>query len=107
MAGDDFEGSPVNHRSSDNNPIKVDRTIPLWGILTVLGMGALQAVMMWNAQSRQADAIEALIGQVATANASINRLTVEIGSKNIKDVEHDMALKDLERRLNNVESRPK
>ena len=95
----------MHHRDSDPDRVRIVREIPMWGIWGVLGAGLLQAVLMWASQREQATAISALTEQVQAANASINRLTVEIGSKNLKDVEHDMALRDMERRLNLVESR--
>jgi hypothetical protein len=95
----------THHRGQDPNGIRIVREIPMWGIWCVLGAGLLQAVLMWSSQREQATAIAALTEQVSIANATINRLTAEIGSKNIKDVEHDMALRDMERRLNLVESR--
>lgn len=91
------------HRQSDP-PIHIDRKIPLWGLLGVLGIISLQAVLMYIEQREQGSTLRGIILNQTETNKQLTELAKELGNKNLKDVEHDLKLADLERRTAAVET---
>lgn len=97
----------MNHRRSDDpTQVRVTREIPLWGLLTVLGGLACQAVLIWAGQREQQLAITQLTAQVAQSAEQLGRMSGALGSQNVKNAEHDWALRDLDRRLQALEHSP-
>lgn len=84
--------------------IKITREIPLpWligGVLAIVG----QAVLMWAGQRDQAQAIAQLSTQMAEQTKQINALAEKVGVGNLKDLEHDLKLNDLGRRMSEAEA---
>jgi hypothetical protein len=95
----------MHHRDGDQPPVRIVREIPLWGLILAAVSLIGQAVLMWVGQEKQAEAIVRMSLQLGEQSRQINELSVQIGSKNLKDVEHDLKLADVERRLNLMESR--
>jgi hypothetical protein len=93
----------MHHRNDDSGPIKVTREIPLWGILTVIGAIAGQGILLWAGQREQSINLGTIGEQIKAQSVEIQRLSVAVGSKDLKDVEHDIKLDDLQRRLNKIE----
>lgn len=93
----------MHHRATDKGPIHVGREIPLpWLVgaaLSILGQG----ILIWNGQEKQADAIARMTTQLTEQTKQIQSLSVEIGAKNLKDVEHDLKIADHERRISVLE----
>lgn len=94
-------------RSTDDvaHPVKITREIPLPWLIGAAVCVVAQAGAIWVGQEKQADAIVRMTQQLAEQNKQLQALSVEIGSKNLKDVEHDLKLADHERRLSDVEGR--
>lgn len=92
------------HRATDpTGPFKVTREIPLWGIVCFLGLGIGQAVMMWADQREQRQSLEAIRSIATEQTQQLRTLAVEVGAKNLKDVEHDLKIADHERRVSVLE----
>lgn len=93
----------MTHRATDKGPIHVGREIPLpWLIGAALSIVG-QAVLIWNGQEKQAESIARMTTQLTEQTKQIQSLSVEIGAKNLKDVEHDLKLADHERRISVIE----
>lgn len=97
--------SAMQHRATDRGPIHVGREIPLPWLIGAAGAVVAQAALIWLGQEKQADAIGRMTTTIAEQTKQIQSLSVQIGDKNLKDVEHDLKLADIERRLGFVESR--
>ena len=93
----------MNHRAADPASFKIDRVIPMWGIVTLCMAALAQAVLMWNAQLRQADSIDALSKTVVAQSAEITKLTAAVGAKDLKDLEQDFQVRDVVRRVSALE----
>ena len=91
-------------RESDHIPqFKISREIPPLGILSIVGALLVQGVLMWSGQRDNSKASEQLTITVNAQSLQIQRLTEQIGNTNIKDVEHDLKISDLLRRVVIVE----
>jgi hypothetical protein len=105
--GNQTPKEPQMHTRStdDDHPLKITREIPLpW----LIGLGIALAVAIaqnWLGQEKTADAVLRLTVTVAEQTKQIQAMSVELGSKNLKDVEHDLKFGDIERRLGLVENR--
>lgn len=97
------EDAAMSHRATDKGPIHVGREIPLpWLIAAALSIVG-QGVLIWNGQDKQAGAIERMAEAGAEQAKQIQALSIEIGAKNLKDVEHDLKIADHERRIGVLE----
>lgn len=92
------ETHDMTHTRSDDPPIKITREIPMPWLIGIIGAGFLQAVLVYYKQDAQAEAIVKL-------TAEVRQLSTDIGSKNLKDVEHDLKIADHERRILSLESK--
>lgn len=84
-------------RADDHPPLKVTREIPLPWLIGIVGAGFLQATLVYYKQDDQTKQISAL-------SAEVRQLSVDIGTKNLKDVEHDLKIADHERRILSLEA---
>jgi predicted RND superfamily exporter protein len=92
-----------HHRADDVTPVKITREIPLWGLVSAIGLFAAQAVALYygqialtKTQTEQTESIKQLTAEVKSLSNSIQ-------ANNVKDVEHDLKLNDLERRVSKNE----
>ena len=102
----------AHHRSDDPpGPFKVTREIPTPWLIGIVAAGFFQAVMLYAKQESQAGAIEKMgisqTDEIRKLSLQVQQLSADIGSKNLKDVEHDLKIADHERRILAVEARPK
>lgn len=86
----------AHHRVGDP-PIKIVREVPLWGLVTALALIAGQAISMFITQARQGDAQVALATQITAQTEQIKHLAQAVTSNNLKDMEHDMKIQQLEK----------
>lgn len=86
------------HRSDDepNRPFTITRSLPLYWLLSVLAAMIMQAAVVYFAQQRQGELIQAMTGELKQVVQAVN-------TSNVKDVEHDFRLSDHERRLQALE----
>lgn len=92
-----------HHRTEDKNPLHITREIPLpWLIGCALAICA-QAILMWAGQREQASSLVALSVQVSEQTKQINTLVERVSSSVVKDVEHDLLIRDLSRRMSELE----
>lgn len=105
----------MEHSSSDNSDINVpiNRSIPMWGILSALGTGAIGllgvGLVLYVTVERNGDRQQqtAIITQEKLTDLAtkVDALTANLNSKDLKDQEHDFKITDHERRLTNLEAR--
>lgn len=88
--GDDSDGN--------SPPLRVAREIPLWGILSVLGMLGAQGVTMYYGQARLAE-------QMTDVRSSVRALTESSNSSREQQILMNARVAEVERRLTNLESR--
>lgn len=98
----------MEHRKTDAEAISIDRKIPLWGILTVVGAIVVQTVVFWNSmqllavqvafQGKRAEDISVDVKGLTT---DVKALSITLSSKDRVDQDQDRRIEDLERRLNN------
>lgn len=89
----------VQHRAEDP-PVKIIRQIPLTWLFSLLAVVAGQAIALYYGQQENAKLVATLVARVET-------LTEAINAKNLKDVEHDLNISDLQRRMLQIETRRK
>lgn len=100
--------APVHHRIYDPlGPFRITREIPLWGIVSVLGTLAIQAVMIWAGQREHGHALTEMAARLAEQTKQIQVLSARVEDKNLKDTEHDLKIADHERRLSTLERGPR
>lgn len=97
----------MHTRPDDPKPLHITREIPLPWLLSAVAAALIQAILIWSGQEKQADATGRLTTQVLEQTKQIQSLTVEIGAKNLKDVEHDLKITDHDRRIGALELLPR
>lgn len=83
--------------------VRIERTIPLWGIITVIGAIAAQGFAVINGQDKQAIQLTHQAAEMAKMAAKLDALSTEANTKNTKDMEQDLRLAEYSRRLILVE----
>lgn len=78
--------------------MKVSREIPLPWLIGIVAAGFLQAALVYYKQDAQAEAIVKLTKEVQA-------LTTALGGKDLKDLEHDIRIADLQTRMTDVQTR--
>lgn len=81
----------------NSQQVKVTREIPLWGLVTLLGMFAAQAVGLYYTSQRQGQQLETLVADVKT-------ITHDMNKGNVRDAQVDYQILDLQRRIAAVEA---
>lgn len=76
--------------------VKITREIPLWGILSVVGVLAGQAISTYYGQQRLAENVEKL-------GVEVRALTAEVNKLNLTQVGMQVQISDLQRRMQIVE----
>lgn len=97
----------MHNRSTDVVPVKIDRTVPYWGVamlvISILGQG----VLLWSGQREAAIEAKHMSTQVHELKVEVKSMSAQINAKDYKDAERDGALRDLERRVQRIEREPK
>lgn len=104
----------MDHRSSDGPEMNVPitRALPLWGILSALGTGAVglitMGIVLYTTVERNGERQQqtAAITQEKLTDLStkVGALTSSLNSKDLKDQEHDFKINDHERRITLIEA---
>lgn len=85
-------------RHEDPAGLKVSREIPLPWLIGIVGTIFLQAALVYFKQDAQADQLVKLTEQV-------KGLSTALGSKDLKDLEHDIRIADLQTWMSDVQAR--
>ncbi|MEY4377697.1 MAG: hypothetical protein RJB26_2247 [Pseudomonadota bacterium] len=85
-------------RHEDPTGLKVSREIPLPWLIGIVAAGFLQAALVYYKQDAQAEAIVKLTKEVQELKAVLN-------AKDLKDLEHDLKIADLQTRMADMQSR--
>lgn len=88
----------VHTRHEDPIGLKVSREIPLPWLIGIVAAGFLQAALVYYKQDAQAEAIVKLTKEVQELKAVLN-------AKDLKDLEHDLKIADLQTRMADMQSR--
>jgi hypothetical protein len=79
--------------------ITIDRKIPIWGLLTVAGAIAGQAILLWNGQQLQAQRLDDYGAKIVALTVEVKELNSQLSAKASKDNEQDLRLNEYSRRL--------
>lgn len=85
-------------RHEDPAGLKVSREIPLPWLIGIIGTIFLQAALVYFKQDSQAETLLKLSEQVKGISSAL-------GSKDLKDLEHDIRIADLQTRMSDVQAR--
>lgn len=85
-------------RHEDPVGLKVSREIPLPWLIGIVAAGFLQAALVYYKQDAQAEAIAKLTKEVQALNTAL-------GGKDLKDLEHDIRIADLQTRMTDAQAR--
>lgn len=91
-------------RATDPNGVHIDRKIPLWGVLSVVGCLLGQAVVVWDGQRLQAAEIHHQSEQIADLTQQVKAMATQLATKETLDVEQNLRITGLERRVNTLET---
>ena len=78
--------------------VRIDRVIPLPWVMGVIGAGIINAAAMYYGQQQ-------LIEKVTDMRTEIRAITAAISLASTRDTEHSMRLQQLERRVDQLETR--
>lgn len=96
----------MNTRSNDvETGIKVNRVVPLWGIILIIGTGIGSAVQMHNAQEKLSEQNERLEKSILALTVKLDALVERQISSKSKDDEHDFKLSNLKDQMDNMRTR--
>jgi hypothetical protein len=79
--------------------VTIDRKIPLWGLLTVAGAIAGQAILLWNGQQLQAQRLDDYGAKIVALTIEVKEMNAQMSAKATKDNEQDLRLNEYSRRL--------
>lgn len=97
----------MEHRQEDDDAIHIDRKIPLWGILSVAGAILGQAALVWSGQREQAIEMRHQAEKIQELTVEVKALAAQLSNKDAKDMDQDIRLGDIQRRLLAIETRGK
>lgn len=97
----------MHARSSDDldTGIKVNRVVPIWGILLVLGAGLFNIVQSFNAQREQAGNITRLETSVVALTVKLDGILTTQNASNLADAQHDLKIGYINEQITNLRSR--
>jgi hypothetical protein len=102
------EGTGVQEERRQPQQIKIVREIPLWGIITlvitVVVFSATTFLNQYYGQQKLFDIVSFQTIKIAEVSEQIRSLTSDLATKNLKDLEHDLLLADIRRRLTDLEA---
>jgi len=91
----------------EENRIRIVREIPLWGVITgliaFLMMLGAAAYNQFSGQQRLLELMTAQGAAIQELTIKVAQLSIQINGKDLKDVEHDVRLNDLSRRITDNE----
>lgn len=87
--------------------VKITREIPLWGIVSVLGAFAAQAIGLYYSNQGLAKAFDQQGTQLTAVASDVRAINTEINRGNLRSVEVTMGMEDIKRRVQLLEDRSK
>lgn len=97
--------SDMAHRVDDNVSVRIDRSIPLWGLILLgIGLGG-NAILLWAGQREQAIKFEALSNDVRVVLSDQKAQTALSNKSSADFIKLEAQVTDLSRRLIRVETR--
>lgn len=90
-------------RTSDPDAVTIDRKIPLWGVLSVVGGLLIQAVLVWNGQNLQASEIRHQSEQIQDLAQQVKGMSAQLSAKDGIDIKQDVRIDSVERRVTVLE----
>jgi hypothetical protein len=97
--------SPQQTRLEDPDGIVIDRKIPLWGILSVVGTLLVQAILMWNSSNIQAAEMRHQSEQIQDLVVQVKAMTTQMATKDGVDIGQDIRIGELGHRVDSLEAR--
>lgn len=91
----------MGHHRQDDPPgamYRVTREVPLTWLIGFAIAGVFQAGLLYYKQDAQSILVTSL-------REDIRALSISVSSKDLKDVEHDLKIADLQRRISLLEAR--
>lgn len=95
----------MNQRSGDPAFVRIDRTIPLWGIILLAVSICGQAILLWQGQREAAQEQKNFGQKVETLTATVKTMDDQSRLKDTKDVLRDERIADHEKRLTRIETK--
>lgn len=86
--------------------ITIDRKIPLWGILSLVAAIVAQGGIVWSGQREQAVEVRHQSEQIKGLAIQVERLGAQLATKDGKDIEQDLRINELSRRVLTLETVP-
>lgn len=107
MDVDFADTAPMHTRASDDldTGIKVNRVVPLWGIILIVGAGMVNIVQSWNAQQTQASSIIKLEASVTALTVKLDGILTSQNSANLADAQHDLKIGYINDQITNLRNR--
>lgn len=96
--------NPRTTRTGDPDGITIDRKIPLWGVLGVVGGLIVQGVLVWNGQSIQAAEMRHQSEQIQDLVTQVKAMTAQLAAKDGIDIEQNLRIGELNRRVTAIET---
>jgi len=87
-----------DQQTTTSTRVTIDYSVPLWGVLSVLGCGALILVGMYFNGLQTQEAVKELQILVKSGNNSVNLLDREVTLLKFRVDGHDSSIKVLEQR---------
>lgn len=87
----------------DHRPVHITREIPLWGILTVLGAFAGQAVALYYSNAGLAKSFDEQNAKLTSVAADVRAINAELNQNNVRNAQSGYRLDDLTRRVTAIE----
>jgi hypothetical protein len=97
--------SDMNARESDNQPIRIGREIPLWGILTVIGSLFVMSYSVYAGYGKAVEAIDRL--SIAVDKLKDNQVenTIRYNTHSQILTSHTLEIQKLERDIEELKNR--
>lgn len=95
----------MNQRAGDPAVVRIDRTIPLWGIILLVGSICGQAILLWQGQRDQAAELKATGLKLEALASVVKAMDDQSRLKDTKDVVRDERIADHERRITRIETK--
>ena len=90
-------------RADDPEGVTIDRKIPLWGVLSVVGGLLVQAVLVWNGQALQAAEIRHQSDQIQDLTQQVKAMAALMAAKDGIDIKQDLRIDEIGRRVTALE----
>lgn len=94
----------TTHRATDDQGLKINREIPLWGLLTMAIALIGQAILMWNGQNMQAQEMRHQSEQIQDLAQQVKAMATQLATKDGTDIGQNLRLDELSRRVGFLET---